>query len=63
MGVPVRGWTRARKSEKGSRPSRAIENITREADAWMARVAEKIAIATMVSRVVPIQVSSWLVMT
>lgn len=43
--------------------SRAIENITREADAWMASVAEKIATATSPSSVLPSQVSSWLSIT
>jgi len=43
--------------------SRAIENITRDADAWIASVAEKIAIATVIKSVLPNQLSSWLVMT
>ena len=40
-----------------------IENITRDADAWIASVAEKIATATRPSSVLPSHVSSWLSMT
>jgi hypothetical protein len=61
-GVPVRLFTLDRNLPKGSRLSRAIENITREAEAWMARVAENIATATRASSVFPSQVESWLSM-
>ena len=52
-GVPVRLLTFANHLPSGSRLSRAIENITRDADAWIAKVAEKIATATVISSVLP----------
>src|ERR1700754_3033930 len=61
-GVPVRLLTRDRNLPNGSRLSRAIENITRDAEAWMASVAENIATATRANRALPSQVSSWLSM-
>jgi hypothetical protein len=59
----VRLFTFDKNLPNGSRLSRAIENITRDADAWIASVAEKIATATVISSVLPNQVSSWLVIT
>src|ERR1700712_5401619 len=62
-GDPVRLLTFDRNLPNGSRLSRAIENITRDAEAWMASVAEKMAIATIVSKTLPSHVLSWLVIT
>jgi len=63
IGVFVRGETRARTWENGSRPSRAIENITRVADAAIASAAEKIEIATTPSTIRPSTSPSWEVTT
>jgi hypothetical protein len=57
-GVPRRGDTWANCFENGSRPSLAIENITLDADAWMARAAERIAIDTSTRRTLPSPVPS-----
>jgi hypothetical protein len=57
-GVPGRGDTWANWVENGSRPSLAIENITREAEAWMARAAERMAMDTSTRRTLPSPVPS-----
>ena len=53
IGVWVRGETFESAFANGSRPSRAIENITRVADAAIASAAEKIEIATTASTIRP----------
>src|SRR6195952_3162891 len=63
IGVFVRDETRARTCENGSRPSRAIENITRVADAAIASAAEKIETATTPSTIRPSTSPSWEVTT
>jgi hypothetical protein len=52
-GVPRRPGTRASRRANGSRPSRAMENITREGEAWMASAADRMAMATSASSSVP----------
>src|SRR4051795_6120470 len=63
IGVLVRGETWASTRENGSRPSRAIENITRVADAAIASAAEKIDTATTPSTIRPRTSPSWEVTT
>ena len=53
MGVPVRELTFASAADAGRRPSRAMENIKREAAVWMARVQMNTAMATSISNTVP----------
>ena len=53
IGVCVRGDTLASAFANGSCPSRAIENITRVADAEIARAAEKIEMPTIASTTGP----------
>src|SRR6476620_514344 len=53
MGVPVRVFTVDRIREAGNRPSRAIENTSRDAAVWIASVQTNTAIATSTRRSVP----------
>lgn len=57
------GLTTASCFENGSTPSRAIENMTREAEFWIARQAEMTAIATMTSSALPSVSPTWAVTT